>query len=100
MSKLLEKISILVGIITGIPLILGWIGWVTGFFRNQNLEWQILFIAVILLCILLMGAYQIWTLRNIVPWFANFFRQFLKFTPPICMGFQTANHHIWEDLDC
>lgn len=66
MSKLLEKISVLVGIVTGIPLILGWIGWGTGFFRNQNLEWQILFIAIILLCILLMNAYQIWTLRNIV----------------------------------
>jgi hypothetical protein len=66
MNKLLEKISALVGIVTGIPLLLGWTGWVTGFFRNQNLEWQILFIAIILLCILLMSAYQIWILRNIV----------------------------------
>jgi len=66
MSKILERISVLFGIVTGIPLILGWIGWVAGFFRNQNLEWQILFIAIILLCIFLMSVYQIWVLRNIV----------------------------------
>jgi hypothetical protein len=53
MGKLLEKISVLFGIVTDKPLILGYIGWVAGFFRNQNLERQILFVATVLLCIFL-----------------------------------------------
>jgi hypothetical protein len=32
------------------------------------------------------------------PWFAHFLRQFLKFALPICIGFQTANHHIWAGI--
>jgi len=47
----LEKIGTLLGLIAGVPIVIGAIAWLTGFFKEQNLDIQILVIAIILITV-------------------------------------------------
>ena len=62
----LEKIATVVGLVTGIPVLVGIVGWATGFFQNQNLEVQILVLAIILISVLVVGVLILFTVRRIV----------------------------------
>jgi len=51
----LEKANLFIGIIAGIPVVLGIIAWATGLLRNLQSYIQFLFIAVLLLVVLLLN---------------------------------------------
>jgi len=59
MAKL-ERIKLFVGLIAGIPTVLGIIAWATGLFRNLASDIQFLIIAVFLLVLLLLHFYTLW----------------------------------------
>lgn len=62
----LEKINTLFGLIAGIPIVLGGIGWLTGFFKEQNLDIQILFIAIALIMVLVISILTLLIVRGIL----------------------------------
>ncbi len=64
--KILEKSNLVIGVLTGIPVILGIIAWATGLFRTLQIDVQILFIAVLLLAVLLLNSYLVWGISRII----------------------------------
>ena len=65
MAKL-EKVGLFVGIITGVPVILGYIAWATGLFRNLPSDIHLLFITVLLVVVLLLNFYLLWGINRII----------------------------------
>lgn len=64
MAKL-ERISLIVGLITGIPVVLGIVAWATGFFKNLSNDIQLLIIAVFLLILLPLNFYSLWIIQRL-----------------------------------
>src|SRR5688572_7496025 len=62
----LEKANLFIGLITGIPVVIGIIAWVTGLFGNLQSGIQLLFIAVLLLVVLLLNFYLFWGVNKII----------------------------------
>jgi hypothetical protein len=61
----LEKANLFLGLITGIPVLLGIIAGITGFYRNLLPDIQSLFIAVILLIVLFLNFYILSIIRRL-----------------------------------
>jgi len=64
--KILERTNLVIGILTGIPVILGIIAGATGLFRNLQSDTQLLFITVLLLVVLLLNFYLSWGINRII----------------------------------
>jgi len=62
----LQKANLFIGIITGIPVILGIVAWATGLFRSLQIDIQLLFIGVLLLIVLLLNIYLFWSINKII----------------------------------
>jgi hypothetical protein len=62
----LEKANLVIGIIAGVPVVLGIIAWATGLFRNLQNDIQLLFIVVLLLVVLLLNLYLFWGVNRII----------------------------------
>ena len=61
----LEKIGTLLGLIAGVPIVIGAIAWLTGFFKEQNLDIQILVIAIILITVFMVTTLTLYYVRGI-----------------------------------
>jgi hypothetical protein len=65
--KILERAGLVIGIITGVPIIFGIIAGATEWFRNLQYDTRLLFVAILLLVVLLLlSLYLSWGINRII----------------------------------
>jgi len=65
MAKI-EKMSLYIGIVTGIPAILGYIAWAMGWFDSLTINALLLFIIILLIIVLSVSFYLLWGINRII----------------------------------
>jgi len=65
MAKI-EKMGLFIGIVTGIPAILGYIAWAMGWFDSLPINTLLLFIIILLVIILSVCFYLLWGINRII----------------------------------
>jgi hypothetical protein len=65
MAKI-EKIGLFIGIVTGVPAILGYIAWAMGWFDSLPINTLLLFIIILLVVVLSLSFYLLWGINRII----------------------------------